>query len=52
LSSFKGDLEGNLLSGVSTRSDPLQGRIANFSRGGGAYLTVRSFSGDIILRSR
>jgi hypothetical protein len=52
LSTFEGDLGGNLLAGVSNRSDPLQGRKASVSRGGGADVTVRTFSGDIILRSR
>jgi hypothetical protein len=53
LSTFEGELSGDLLARAPTRRDPLLGRGASVSRGsGGADRTVRTFSGDIVLRTR
>jgi hypothetical protein len=53
VSTFEGELAGDLLTRATSRRDPLQGRGASVSRGsGGADVTVRSFSGDIVLRGR
>jgi DUF4097 and DUF4098 domain-containing protein YvlB len=53
LNTFEGELSGDLLARAATRRDPLLGRGASVSRGsGGSDLTVRTFSGDIVLRTR